>query len=132
MLTPKKLQNQIDKLYNDVYLKEFENTAKNYFDEKIKPYCVKNKLSFSVMNGIPRMVNQENQYVRIPKIIENILDISDPEGIRIIWYLPNYKYSEKADFNEADTNYWTNRAKARLKTCGGDELKASLSLAFSI
>lgn len=85
------------------YEQEFEKLAMEVFHSRIVPYCQYNKLSFTMMNGIPRLINANNEYVTPPKFIVNIFDIEDNHGNKLLWQITeSYKYNDSVDFNMAD------------------------------
>lgn len=130
-MTPKVLQGKLDKLYAE-YEKTKEVLAEEYFNKRIKPYCIENKLSFTMVNGLPRFINLQSEYVSTPKFIQNIVDVSDPEGNRIMWDFPDYKYSPEVCANKADHKFWSARAEHIAEAFGNDMTKVALYHAFSV
>lgn len=80
--------------------------ADEIFTKRIIPYCQDKKLSFMMINGIPRLVDQNDEYVQPPKFIVNLFDITDSNGQRLLWQLTrDFKFREDVDFNKADHNH---------------------------
>lgn len=129
-ITPKQVQEKLDKFYDNVYIKGLEEIAKEFFDQRIVPYCQKHQLSFTMMNGLPRFVDQGNNYVSLPRFMQNIVDISDREGNRLMWHMPDYKHQPAVDFNTADSKFWNKRAEHVKEQVGEDNML--LYFAFSI
>lgn len=130
-MTPKKLQAKLDKLEAE-YEKAKEALAKEYFEKRIVPYCDEHKLSFTMMNGVPRFINLQSEYVSLPRFLSNIVDVSDSEGNRIMWDLPEYKYSPEVCANQADHKFWSARSDHIAEAFGNDMTKVALYHAFSV
>lgn len=85
-----------------------------------------------MMNGVPRFINLKSEYVNVPKFTLNIVDVSDPEGNRIMWDFPDYTYSPEVCANEADHKFWGARGDRIAEALGNDMTKVALYHAFSI
>lgn len=100
----------LKKLYDD----ELTKLADAIFDEKIAPYCKERQLSFTLMNGIPRLVNLDNEYVKVPNFIVDLFEICDENGHCLMYAsTKEYKFSEDVDFDKADTKNHEEQMKSR-------------------
>lgn len=98
---PKKIKVMLTKL-EESYQESLESYVNEIMECKIKPYLIKNELSFTVMNGFPHVYNLEGVRVETPKIILDLwYEFSDIQGQPIGYWLNDFKYSE-IDFNECD------------------------------
>lgn len=105
---PKKIKSMLQRLEEN-----YQESLNSYVDEimqnKIKPYLIKNKLSFTVMNGSPHVYNLDGIRQETPKVILDLWDeFKDIEGSPIGYWLKDFKYSE-IDFNECDIKAFKNR-----------------------
>ncbi|ELW78174.1 MULTISPECIES: hypothetical protein [Acinetobacter] len=104
-MTPSQIEKRIKKLESK-YESDFEKLADEIFTKRIIPYCQDKKLSFMMINGFPRLVDQNDEYVQPPKFIINLFDITDSNGQRLLWQLTrDFKFREDVDFNKADHNH---------------------------
>ena len=103
-MTPKQLEFRI-KAAEAKFMAECQEIADEFYRTRVKPYCQEKQLSFTMMNGLPRFINAENEYVVLPRFFKNICDHADSNGNRIMWLLPDYKYKPSVDFDAADTKW---------------------------
>lgn len=111
-MTPSQITKKLKKLEAD-YIKQKELLARTVFEKRIVPYCQKHKLSFVMMNGIPRFTNANDEYVSLPKFMDSIIEISDSEGDCLMWYFDSYKHNPTVDFNSADHKFWLSKNDTR-------------------
>ena len=110
MEIPRKLQKLVDHLDAE-YKRRLEFLAQKLLNEHVIPVCERQKLSFTVMNGVPRFVGQSGDYVDVPKKLHEVFELCDCNGNRVFWYMEDFKFNEEVDFNEADTRYFNERYK---------------------
>lgn len=103
-MTPAKILNRINALQKQ-YEQELRNLADEVLKNRIIPFCQEHKLSFVMMNGLPRLVNESNEYVALPRFMHNLFELADEKGDRLMYWMNDYKYSESIDFNEADIKH---------------------------
>lgn len=103
-MTPSKILKKIESLEKK-YSDDLKKLANEIMDKKIIPYCQEKRVSFLMMNGIPRLVDENNEYVDLPKFILNLYEVSDSNGDRILYYCKDYKFSETVDFMKADQSH---------------------------
>ena len=110
MEIPRKLQKLVDHLDAE-YERRLRFLAQKLLNEHVIPVCERQKLSFTVMNGVPRFVGQSGNYVDVPEKLHEVFELCDCNGNRVFWYMSDFKFSEEVDFNEADTRYFNERYK---------------------
>lgn len=111
--TPSKLQKKIDRL-RQAYLDSLEQLANQVFEERIVPYCKEKRLSFVMMNGFPRFVNEQGAYVSTPTFVVNLAELYDDDGTRFIWQLnKEFKFNPVIDFNQVDIDHHNKRSANR-------------------
>lgn len=120
MLTPLNLNKRIERLVRS-YERGLENLAMEVFHDRIIPYCEYNKLSFTMMDGIPRFVDSNNEYINPPKFITNLFNIEDEYGNKLLRKITeSYKYDDSVDFNIAffkqyEKDMLTNKTLAKIR-----------------
>ncbi|NNP70423.1 hypothetical protein [Acinetobacter sp. Ac_5812] len=116
-MTPAKIKKRID-AFQKQYEEELRNLAEEVLQNRIIPYCKEHKLSFVMMNGVPRLVNQSNEYVVLPKFMRNLFEVTDDHGDHLMYWMNDFKFSDTTDFNEADEKHhkkaYTDRSLASL------------------
>ena len=105
-----KLQKLVDHLDAE-YERRLEFLAQKLLNEHVIPVCERQKLSFTVMSGVPRFVGQSGSYVDVPEKLLEVFELCDCNGNRVFWYMSDFKFREDVDFNEADTRYFNERYK---------------------
>ena len=104
-MKPSQIEKRIA-LLEKKYLDELQKLADEVLDKRIIPYCQKNKVSFMMINGVPRLANEANEYVALPKFMHNLFDISDSNGDKLLYQLSReFKFSGNIDFNKADEKH---------------------------
>ena len=80
-----KLQKLVDHLDAE-YKRRLEFLAQKLLNEYVIPVCERQKLSFTVMNGVPRFVGQSGDYVDVPKNFTKSLNCVTasitPDGVK--------------------------------------------------
>ena len=104
-MKPYQIKKQIE-LLEKQYQDSLSKLANKVLDERIIPYCKENRLSFNMVNGVPRLINENNEYVNLPKFIQNLQEISDEVGDLLIWKLTkSYKFSDVVNYDLADRKF---------------------------
>ena len=89
-MKPYQVRAQIERLEKN-YRDELAALAQEVLEDRIIPYCDEHKLSFTMMNGIPRLVGENGEYVCLPQFMCNFMDIADSNGDHLMWYMDDYK-----------------------------------------
>ena len=110
-MTPSQIEKKIEKISEKYHL-EMSNLADEVLHKKIIPYCDKHELSFFIINGIPSLVDKNNNYVSLPKFILNLYNICDENGNKFIYYMNDYN-PLKHNLLSADEKHFANKYKNR-------------------
>lgn len=86
---PKQVENDLSRIYEN-YRDTLHQYANEIMKSKIIPYLKEKQLSFVVMNGWPEVYNKVGERQKLPKVIENLCNICDPTGDKILYYFRDY------------------------------------------
>lgn len=112
-MKPSQILKRLEKLEKQ-YFDQFTELADEVLESRIIPYCKEHRLSFVMMNGIPRFINQDNEYVKPPRFIHNLMEITDSHNNPILWQLSkDFKFSDDLDFNAADEKHHSKKYAGR-------------------
>lgn len=111
-MIPSKLKKRIEKI-QDKYNSEISQLANEVLYKKIIPFCNKNELSFFMINGIPRLVNKDDNYVPLPLFIKNLYEIHDKNGDNLMYFITEDYNPFKYDLNLADRKNFNGKYKDR-------------------
>lgn len=107
-MKPYVVKSKLDSLLKS-YMYELEKLADKMVEDRIIPYCKKNNLSFTMMNGFMRLVDKDDQYVELPQFMVNMYDIYDDMGNLLVHQI-SIEYKHKStDFNQVDIDNWKKR-----------------------
>ena len=110
-MMPSKINQRIEKIkkrYND----EMTALANEVLRSRIIPYCQKHCLSFAMLNGTPYLIDAKNNYVSVPKFIENLFEVDDQQYNRKLFYfIEDYKHSENFDLMLADQKHFKRKCQ---------------------
>lgn len=68
--------------------------ANDVLNNKIIPYCEEKKLSFMVVNGIPRLLDKNNHPVNLPNFMVRLYEITNEFGEYLVYQiLKDAKYT---------------------------------------
>jgi hypothetical protein len=97
---PKQIEKHLENLY-DTYRDMLQEYANEVMKNKIIPHLHEKELSFCMMNGWPQVYNKQGERQPLPKIIENLCDVCDPNCDPIKYYFNDYNPFAQ-NFSELD------------------------------
>lgn len=97
---PKQIEIGMKKLH-DQYRDMLQKYADEIMEKKIIPYLNDKQLSFCMMNGWPQVYDVNGDRKPLPKVLENLMEVCDPEGDKIAYYFNDYN-PFKQNFSDLD------------------------------
>lgn len=97
----KQIEKQLGQLH-ELYMEQVAQYAKIVFNAHIVPVCVKKKLSYTTMNGIPHFYNRRGNQVDMPNSLEPFFkNLRIGNGDPLFWDFPDFN-PDNVNFSELD------------------------------